>query len=957
MSKDRHHGIRMVATMLVMLSLAASVKAANWSASGLSFNSATGNASGLRMVSDGRGGFIAAWIDARVAPTQIFCQRVDSTGTAQWAPDGLLVSTGLTNIASLSISSDGQNGTVLTWVADQPSSTRNIFAQRIDASGASRWLTNGMRVDSTTANANQTVPSVCSDASGGAVVAWLDGRNANPTVFVQHITSNGTRAWLQGGIAVVSPTSGAQGSPRLLADDNGGAFVSWEHPQTNTTTGFQHFDATGTALYTPAFVPTTLRSENAVMTRTGSASLLVAWYLSAGGEIHGTMLNATGVAASSTTLLATSSTKPISLVPRSDGGAILVSADSPSVHVLRLDANGALVGSPAVAFAGQSMGASPILTAVTDAADGAFVVWISSTRAYMRHLRSTLVADGTGRTSLSGGVSSAQSGAVAVGGVDLLAAWMDDRNGGSNIDLFAQRASNTGVAGNYHRILTSIAAGSGSILPFEGRIYVNDGANLSLRSDGTGGHYVDRVVVGTTNFAAVPNYTFHNVTGDSTFTAYFSNAPIVTTVQAVANSYRAFSLPIVLANDTLAVALANLMPYDNTRWRFGHWVASDSAYAEPGIALRRLLPGTGYWFLGGKDTTLSFSGLGTPQTLFTLPMLGRFAGRGWTQFGSPFRFPYAVSQLIIQPGGISVPAGGNTATDRQVFEWDPSTSSYLAVNVLLPGRAYWLWRQSLTAIDLTFPFDWDPVAVNAAPGLPAGATWALSVRAASGSREARLTLGAGDVAASVWNPLSSRAIPSPGEDGLSLTATVTDWGADDGDYQTMFRPDGETLAWDLSASAKSGLTETALTFADLPAGRHVVLSEPAAGWSREVRAGEPISLVLTSSPRRLRLEVTTSALAPPRVPTVTALRALGPNPFRDAAALSLALGHDSVLRWDVFDLAGRRMRSEARALSAGEHTLVWDGRDADGRKVAPGLYLVRWQADGASGAVRLVRAD
>ena len=216
MSKDRHHGIRKIAAMLVTLSLAVSVHAANWNANGLSFNSTTGNASNLRMISDGRGGFIAAWIDARVAPTQIFCQRIDSTGTALWATNGLLVSTALTNIASLSISSDGQNGIVLTWVADQPSSTRNIFAQRIDASGAARWMTNGMRVDSTTANANQTVPSVCSDASGGAVVAWIDGRNANPTVFLQRITSDGTRAWLQGGIAVVSPTSGAQGSPRLL---------------------------------------------------------------------------------------------------------------------------------------------------------------------------------------------------------------------------------------------------------------------------------------------------------------------------------------------------------------------------------------------------------------------------------------------------------------------------------------------------------------------------------------------------------------------------------------------------------------------------------------------------------------------------------------------------------------------------------------------------------------------
>lgn len=295
-----------------------------------------------------------------------------------------------------------------------------------------------------------------------------------------------------------------------------------------------------------------------------------------------------------------------------------------------------------------------------------------------------------------------------------------------------------------------------------------------------------------------------------------------------------------------------------------------------------------------------------------------------------------------------------------MFEWDPTSSAYVAVNVLLPGRAYWLWRQSASAISLRLPFQWDPVALNAAPpALPDGAAWAVGVTAIAGARTARLRFGAAPVAPNAWNGLSSRAIPSPATAGLSLVARVTGWGADDGGYQSVFRPDGESLAWEFEASAASGLTEAsfAFTFANLPANRRVLLSEPGTGWSREVRAGDAVTLVLTSSPRRLRLEVTTSAAVAPREPLATALRALGPNPFRDSATLSFALGHSGPLHWDVFDLAGRRVRSEARTLAAGEHTLVWDGRDGEGRKVAPGLYLVRWRADGASGTARLVRAE
>lgn len=961
MSKDRHHRAMMCAAMLALLSWAGLASAANWTATGVGFNTTAGNASNLRMVSDGRGGFVAAWIDARNTPVEVYCQRVDSTGTPQWTANGLLVSTGFTGISALSADSDGANGIVLAWVADRPNGQKNIFVQRIDAGGAARWTANGLRVDTTTVNANQSAPAVCADGFGGAVVAWVDARGANPQVFLQRITSDSTRAWTPGGVAVVSPTTGAQTSPRVLGDGNGGAFLSWEQPAATPTVGFQHFDGAGTAGYTPAFVPGTSRAENPLMARTGASSLLVGWYLSTPGEVHATALDALGTATAGGTSRVTTNLRPVALVPRTDGGAILVYADNASISSLRLSATGALAAGPVQAFAGQTMGSTPNVAAVSDAADGAFLVWTSSSRVYVRHLLASLAADWSGRVALAAGTGAAQGSAVAVGGVDLLAAWQDDRAGGTNpTDLYAQRSSNTGVVGNYHRIFTSIATGNGIILPAEGRIYVNDGDDLAVFSEGTGGQYVDHIVVGATNFPGVANYTFHGITGDSTFTTHCSNAPIVTTVQAVANSYRAFSFPTVLPDDTPAGALANLMPYDVTRWRFGHWVASDSAYAEPGAALAHLKAGEGYWFLGLKDTTLTFTGGPTPQTLFTLPMLGRSGatGTGWTQFGSPFRFPLALSQLILQPSGRSVTAVNNTATDHVVYEWDPSTSSYLPATVLLPGHAYWLWRQSATAINLTFPFHWDPVALSAAiPGLPAGAQWALGLTASAGGRSARLTLGAGAVADAQWNPLSSRAIPSPDVQAISLVARVSGWGADDGEYQSVFHPDAEVLAWDLEARAAAGLTEAAFTFSDLPVGRQVVLSEPAAGWSRVVRAGEPVTLVLGASPRRLRLEVRASGAVTLGGTVPTALRALGPNPFRDQATLSFVLAEDGPLRWEVYDLAGRAVRSESRRLNAGEHAVVWDGRAADGRRVEPGLYLVRWQAGRQSGSARLVRVE
>jgi flagellar hook assembly protein FlgD len=45
---------------------------------------------------------------------------------------------------------------------------------------------------------------------------------------------------------------------------------------------------------------------------------------------------------------------------------------------------------------------------------------------------------------------------------------------------------------------------------------------------------------------------------------------------------------------------------------------------------------------------------------------------------------------------------------------------------------------------------------------------------------------------------------------------------------------------------------------------------------------------------------------------------------------------------NIYDVAGRRVRLLAdRVFPAGEQTLVWDGADDGGRKVARGVYFVR----------------
>jgi len=73
-----------------------------------------------------------------------------------------------------------------------------------------------------------------------------------------------------------------------------------------------------------------------------------------------------------------------------------------------------------------------------------------------------------------------------------------------------------------------------------------------------------------------------------------------------------------------------------------------------------------------------------------------------------------------------------------------------------------------------------------------------------------------------------------------------------------------------------------------------------------------------------------------------------PNPFRSSVAL--AVGPDAETA-RVVDVAGRLVRS----LPVGDRRLVWDGRDAEGRSLAPGVYWIEARdAGGGTARTRVV---
>lgn len=103
-------------------------------------------------------------------------------------------------------------------------------------------------------------------------------------------------------------------------------------------------------------------------------------------------------------------------------------------------------------------------------------------------------------------------------------------------------------------------------------------------------------------------------------------------------------------------------------------------------------------------------------------------------------------------------------------------------------------------------------------------------------------------------------------------------------------------------------------------------------------------VVLTSNPSDAAADPA-AVESGPRLPVHTALGVNYPNPFNPETMIPFALAEDAYVEIRIFSLQGRRVRTLwSGEKPAGRHRIVWDGRDASGKAVSGGIYLVRMTA-------------
>ena len=103
----------------------------------------------------------------------------------------------------------------------------------------------------------------------------------------------------------------------------------------------------------------------------------------------------------------------------------------------------------------------------------------------------------------------------------------------------------------------------------------------------------------------------------------------------------------------------------------------------------------------------------------------------------------------------------------------------------------------------------------------------------------------------------------------------------------------------------------------------------------------------------------TAVAAEATMPTAFALGANYPNPFNPTTTIPLVVpaGARNV-DLTLYNVLGQPLRRVwTGPLPAGEHRLTWDGRDAQGRPVAAGVYVYRLQVDGQTRTRKMVKLE
>ena len=121
----------------------------------------------------------------------------------------------------------------MAW-SDRRFGEYDVYAQRLDGSGVAQWGGNGEAL--CRAPGDQffyaQYPGIASDGAGGAFVSWTDQRSGISDIYAQRVRSDGLILLPPDGVALCTAV-GVQDFAQITSVGKGNAVVTWEDPRSD----------------------------------------------------------------------------------------------------------------------------------------------------------------------------------------------------------------------------------------------------------------------------------------------------------------------------------------------------------------------------------------------------------------------------------------------------------------------------------------------------------------------------------------------------------------------------------------------------------------------------------------------------------------------------------------------------------------------------------------------------
>jgi predicted lipoprotein with Yx(FWY)xxD motif len=417
------------------------------------------------MTTDGSGGTIITWQDRRNGKYEIFAQRMNSDGNAVWTTNGIPVCTQDSNYNPI-IVSDGSGGAIIAWQSYRGSATADIYAQRVNSSGAVQWTNNGVPV--CVVVFEQDTIAMISDGLGGAILTWQDYRSNNgfADIYAQRMNSSGAMIWTANGVNICNQAA-AQRGPKLVSDGSGGAFITWyDNRAGNYDIYTQRVASAGAVQWTTNGVATCTMATDQLkpdICSDGAGGVIIVWYdyrsttdfniyAQRQGPSGAIVWAVDGVVMNNNVAYAQIDPK---IVSDGMGGAVMSWTDyrtgtTADIYAQRVNSTGAVQWTATGVIICTSAGDQIKSQIVTDGNNGAYITWQDHRNAgnadiYAQRIASNAAINwaATGFAICTAGNDQLSPMIVSNGNLGAIVAWQDYRSG-NNFDIYETGFNTTG---------------------------------------------------------------------------------------------------------------------------------------------------------------------------------------------------------------------------------------------------------------------------------------------------------------------------------------------------------------------------------------------------------------------------------------------------------------------------------------------------------------------------------